>query len=89
MRLAGVALRLLHPAHVVRVRERLLGRRDDGGDLTGVTWVLDHASMMTLADSMPKNAQITLAFDGATGAGQRGVQLLRRGLHGRRRGRER
>jgi hypothetical protein len=39
------------------------------GDLTGVTWVLDHASMMTLAHSMPKDAQITLAFDGRQAQG--------------------
>jgi heat shock protein HslJ len=35
-----------------------------GGDLTGVTWVLDQASMMTLVDAVPKDARIDIAFDG-------------------------
>ncbi|MEP6758253.1 MAG: META domain-containing protein [Actinomycetota bacterium] len=36
-----------------------------GGDLTGVTWVLDQASMMTLVDTVPVDARIDIAFDGA------------------------
>ena len=41
------------------------GGATTGGDLTGVTWVLDHASMMTLADTVPTGVRIDIAF-GAT-----------------------
>jgi heat shock protein HslJ len=41
------------------------GGATTGGDLTGVTWVLDHASMMTLADTVPTGARIDIAFDSA------------------------
>jgi len=40
------------------------GGSSPGGDLTGVTWVLDNASMMTLVDTVPKDARIDIAFDG-------------------------
>jgi len=40
------------------------GGSSSGRDLTGVTWVLDQASMMTLVDTVPKNAQIDITFDG-------------------------
>lgn len=32
--------------------------------MTGVTWVLDQASMMTLVDKVPADARIDIAFDG-------------------------
>jgi len=41
------------------------GGSSTGGDLTGVTWVLDQASMMTLVDAVPKDARIDIAFDGS------------------------
>jgi len=41
------------------------GDATTGGDLTGVTWVLDHASMMTLVDTVPTGARIDIRFDGA------------------------
>ena len=41
-----------------------------GGDLTGVTWVLDHASMMTLTADMPDDAEIDIAFDGSQASGR-------------------
>jgi heat shock protein HslJ len=41
------------------------GGATTGGDLTGVTWVLDHASMMTLVDMVPTGARIDIAFDAA------------------------
>lgn len=40
------------------------GGSSPGGDLTGVAWVLDDASMMTLVDSVPNDARIDIAFDG-------------------------
>jgi heat shock protein HslJ len=40
-----------------------------GGDLTGVTWVLDRASMMTLVDSVPKDARVDITFDGSQASG--------------------
>jgi heat shock protein HslJ len=40
-----------------------------GGDLTGVTWVLDHASMMVLAADMPDDAVIDIRFDGSQASG--------------------
>ncbi|HLB39367.1 MAG TPA: META domain-containing protein [Actinomycetota bacterium] len=36
-----------------------------GGDLTGVTWLLDEASMMTLVDTVPAKARVDIAFDGS------------------------
>ena len=36
-----------------------------GGDLTGVTWVLDHASMMTLVGTVPTGARIDITFGAA------------------------
>ena len=41
-----------------------------GGELTGVTWVLDHASMMTLTADMPDDAVIDIAFDGSQASGR-------------------
>lgn len=41
-----------------------------GGPLTGVTWVLDHASMMTLTADMPDDAVIDIAFDGSQASGR-------------------
>lgn len=41
------------------------GGATTGGDLTGVTWVLDHASMMTLVDRVPTGARIDIAFGAA------------------------
>jgi heat shock protein HslJ len=41
-----------------------------GGTLTGVTWVLDQASMMTLVDTVPKDAQIDIALDGSQAHGR-------------------
>jgi heat shock protein HslJ len=38
------------------------GGQDGGGDLTGVTWVLDRASIMTLVDEVPKDARVDIAF---------------------------
>jgi heat shock protein HslJ len=43
-----------------------------GGDLTGVTWVLDRASMMTLVDDVPKDARVDIAFDGSQARGSSG-----------------
>jgi heat shock protein HslJ len=45
------------------------GGQGGGGDVTGVTWVLDQASMMTLVDSVPKKAQIDITFDGSHASG--------------------
>ena len=45
------------------------GGSSTGGDLTGVTWVLDQASMMTLVDTVPKGARIDVAFDGTQAHG--------------------
>lgn len=69
MRLAGVALASCALLTSFACASDSSGGATTGGDLTGATWVLDHASMMTLADSMPKNAQITLAFDGTQAQG--------------------
>ncbi len=41
-----------------------------GGDLTGVTWILDKASMMTLVDPVPSKARVDLAFDGTEAGGR-------------------
>lgn len=46
------------------------GGATTGGDLTGVTWVLDHASMMTLVDAVPTGARIDIAFDAIDVHGQ-------------------
>ena len=43
-----------------------------GGDLTGVTWVLDRASMMTLVDDVPKDARVDITFDGSQAHGSSG-----------------
>jgi heat shock protein HslJ len=43
-----------------------------GGDLLGVTWVLDRASMMTLVDDVPKDARVDIAFDGSQARGTSG-----------------
>jgi heat shock protein HslJ len=45
------------------------GADGGGGDLTGVTWVLDRASMMTLVDDVPKNARVDISFDGSQARG--------------------
>jgi heat shock protein HslJ len=45
------------------------GGAQGGGDLTGVTWVLDQASMMTLVDDVPKDALISISFDGSQASG--------------------
>ncbi len=47
-----------------------VGGATTGGDLTGVTWVLDHASMMTLVDTVPAGARIDIAFDAADAHGR-------------------
>lgn len=69
MRRAGVAIASCALLTLFACANDSSGGATTGGDLTGVTWVLDHASMMTLADGMPKNAQITLAFDGTQAQG--------------------
>jgi heat shock protein HslJ len=40
-----------------------------GGDLTGVTWVLDRASMATLVGHVPADARVDIAFDGTQAHG--------------------
>ncbi len=41
-----------------------------GGDLTGVTWVLDAASMTTLSHGAPAGARVDLVFDGSQASGR-------------------
>jgi heat shock protein HslJ len=41
-----------------------------GGELTGVTWMLDRASMMTLVDQVPTDARVDLVFDGSQMTGR-------------------
>jgi heat shock protein HslJ len=36
-----------------------------GGDLTGVTWVLDRASLSTLGGTLPKGTRVDMTFDGS------------------------
>jgi heat shock protein HslJ len=45
------------------------GSQGGAGELTGVTWVLDRASMMTLVDAVPKDARIDVTFDGSQSSG--------------------
>jgi len=45
------------------------GDQGGAGDVTGVTWELDQASMMTLVGSVPKKAKIDIAFDGSQAGG--------------------
>jgi len=45
------------------------GASSGAGDLTGVTWVLDRASMDTLVDHVPTDARIDIAFDGSQAHG--------------------
>jgi len=41
-----------------------------GGDLTGVTWVLDAASMTTLSHGAPADARVDLIFEGSQVSGR-------------------
>lgn len=41
-----------------------------GGDLTGVTWILDEASMGTLGTEVPDEARIDITFDGSQVSGR-------------------
>jgi heat shock protein HslJ len=41
-----------------------------GGDLTGVTWVLDAPSMTTLSHGAPADARVDLVFDGSQASGR-------------------
>ena len=62
MRRARRRDRLLHrcsPCSRARRTARTSGGASTGGDLTGVTWVLDQASMMTLVDSAERRARST------------------------------
>jgi heat shock protein HslJ len=51
------------------------GREDSGGaggELTGVTWTLDRASMMTLGRDVPNDAHVDITFDGSQAHGSSG-----------------
>ena len=63
MRRAGVAIASCALLTLFACANDSSGGATTGGDLTGVTWVLDHASMMTLVDTVPTGARIDIAFD--------------------------
>lgn len=52
-----------------------------GGELPGITWVLDRASIMTLVDQVPKDARVDITFDGSRASGLAACNQYSGGYH--------